>query len=171
MTQGVAVSASEEQAHEPLWAMWRALVSEFRFSRLVGVLVTSGSGYGFYGVDVVSSLNRSPMARRARAVVADVPDEVLDQLIAVAAVNARRNEAMWRMGALFYVTVPVTLFLAGLEGAPDYMREFIRDTAALLVIQVVALTIWLLYYFANQWRARQIEAVLELIRIERGRPA
>ncbi len=159
--------APEPEADDPLWTLWRALVREFRFSRLLGLVAFSRSGWGLYGVDVVSTLSGSAMARGARAVLAEAPDGLLERLIALAAVNARRNEAMWRMAALFYVTAPVTLFLAGLEGAPDFVRGFFAERGPFLAVLVGLMTVWLLYYFANQWRARQMEAVLELVRIER----
>lgn len=157
---------------DPLWPTWRALVREFRFSRLLRQLATSRSGYGFYGVDVISTLRETPMAEGGLAILTTASDGLLDRLAALAAVNARRNEALWRMAALFYVTVPATLFLAGLEGAPDIVALVLAEAVVPLILTVVSLTAWLLYYFASQWRARQIEAVIELARIERmGGPA
>jgi len=72
------------------------------------------------------------------------------------------------MAALFYVTVPVTILLAGLEGAPEIVADFLQAGRSILIGAGAAMTVWLLLYFSNQWRARQIEAVVELARIERG---
>ncbi len=95
-------------------------------------------------------------------------DDLLGRLADLAAVNARRCEAMWRMSALFYITVPVTLFLAGLQGAPDVLREYIALFGWLGLVILVGVLFQMLHYFAALWRARQIEAVIELARIERA---
>lgn len=150
------------------WTIWRALIGDFTLGRLLRDLAMSRSGWGIYGVDLISTLRTTTAARRALARLADIPERQLDMLSDLAAVNARRNEAMWRMAALFYVSAPVTLFLASLQGAPQLMREMFRISGLLLLGLVVLLTIWLLYYFATNWRARQIEAVIDLARIERG---
>lgn len=153
---------------DPLWPLWRALAAEFRAGRVLRHVFTSRAGWGFYGLDIVSTFRASPMARRSLAMMVEVPDDLLRRLLAVASLNARRNEAMWRMAAMFYVTVPVTLVLAGLQGAPEFVRSIISDTGPGLGLAVAAMTIWLLYYFFSLWRARQVEAVVELARIERG---
>ncbi len=154
-------------ADDRLWPTWKALVAEFRFSRLFRYLVTSPHGFGLYGADVVTNLRRTPMARGAMTVLADVPPDLVDRLQDLASLNARRNEAMWRMSALFYATIPFTLLLAGMEGAPDILQLMLQQSWMLLLFLVGAMTLWLLAYFANNWRARQIEAVVELARIER----
>lgn len=155
---------------DPLWSVWRRLVQEFRTRRLFMHLSTSRSGMGFYGADVVSTLRETPMAKGGLAVLADVSDDLLLRLGDLAALNARRNEALWKLSVLFYVSVPMTLFLTGLEGAPDVAKDMLANSWGVLAVCAVLMTIWLLYYFGNQWRARQIEAVIELARIERGLP-
>ena len=155
---------------DPLWAVWRDVVAEFGLRRMIWSLMRSRTGWGLYGVDVVSTLRTMPMTVDAMALLADLPPKELLRLGELAAVNARRNEAMWRMGALFYVTIPVTLTLAGLENAPDIFKLMLAKNALMVAIGVVLMTLWLLVYFANQWRARQIEAIIDLARIERGIP-
>ena len=153
---------------DPLWTTWRTLVAEFGIGRLYRHLSNSLSGMGIYGADVVSTLRKTPMAQGGMTVLAEVSDDLLLRLGELAALNAKRNEALWRMAALFYVSVPVTLLLAGLEGAPDIVKTVLSSSWVIVVGGAVMMTLWLLYYFTTQWRARQIEAVIELARIERG---
>lgn len=155
-------------ADDPLWPLWRAVAAEFRAGRVLRHVFTSRAGWGFYGLDIVSAFRTSPMTRRSLALMVEVPDKLLNRLAALASLNARRNEAMWRMAAMFYVTVPVTLILAGLQGAPEFVRTILSDSGPALGLAAAAMTIWLLYYFFSLWRARQVEAVVELARIERG---
>ena len=153
---------------DPVWALWRDVVSEFGLRRMLWSLIRSRTGWGFYGVDMASTLRTTPMARGAIARLSDVPPREIERLAALAGVNGRRSEAMWRMVVLFYVTVPVGIFLAGLEGAPNFIKIFAERQGVLVALLVLLLTIWLLIYFANQWRAKQVEAVIELVQIERG---
>lgn len=155
---------------DPLWPIWRRLTAEFLTGRLFWHLSTSLSGMGIYGADVVSTLRRTPMAQGGMAVLADVPDDLLLRLGDLATLNTKRNESLWRLAALFYVSVPVTLLLAGLENAPEIVKQVLAKSWGVLSVAAVLMTIWLLFYFTNQWRARQIEAVVELARIERGLP-
>jgi len=171
VTNPTSASATPPPApidQDALWSAWRALADKFTLVRMLTHISFSRAAWGVYGVDVITRLRTTPAAASALRQLADTPEEVLKKLAGLAAVNARRNEAMWRMAALFYVTVPLTLLLAGLEGAPDVVKDFLKDSAPILVGGGVAMTFWLLVYFANQWRARQVEAVVELARIERG---
>lgn len=153
---------------DPLWPVWKRLVGEFRTRRLFKHLSMSRSGMGFYGADVISTLRATPMAQGGLAVLADVPDDLLLRLGDLAVLNAKRNESMWRLAALFYVSVPLTLVLTGLEGAPEIVKDILAQSWGVILVGGGLITLWLLYYFGNQWRARQIEAVVELARIERG---
>ncbi|MFJ6023839.1 hypothetical protein ACIQC9_04475 [Brevundimonas sp. NPDC092305] len=159
---------SPSGTEDPLWPTWRALVKAFGFGRLFMHLSTSLSGAGFYGADVVSTLRATRMAKAGLEILEPVSDTLLQRLLDLAEINARRNEAMWRMAALFYVTVPVTLILAGLERTPRLLELAFAEIGWILAFLAVGLTLQLLYYFANQWRARQIEAVIGLARIERA---
>ena len=99
--------------------------------------------------------------------VKDAPDPVLEALARIAEVNAQRNDAMWRVAAIFYVSVPVTLFLAANEALPGFIVEIIRRSPVTLWLAVVLLTGFILYYVLTQWRGRQIVAALKLLMIER----
>ena len=163
-------SIEGEAGAEPggLWALWRDVVAEFGLGRMFWSLVRSKTGWGIYGMDMASTLRETPMARAAIARMSDVEPREMERLAALAGVNARRGEAMWRMAVMYYVTVPVGIFLASLEGVPDVVKAMLARQTSLAILLAVLMTIWLLVYFANYWRARQIEAVIVLARIERG---
>lgn len=153
-----------------VWPIWRALVREFRLWGLLVRTMVSPSGWGFYSVDVISTLRELPGVKRALTLLRDVPESQLEPLARLAELNARRNEAHWRMAALFYITVPGSLFLAGLQGAPEYTRELVSSLGWWATPMILGVMMQMLYYFATQWRARQVEAVIELARIERLAP-
>lgn len=163
---GAAAGPQEGLAADDLWPLWRALVRHFRLWRLLGLL-WSPSGWGFYGVDVISTLRSAPASKSALVMLRGMTDVQLERLARMAELNARRNEAHWRMAALFYITVPGSLFLAALQGAPESTREMVRDLGWWATVLILGVMAQMLYYFATQWRARQIEAVIELARIER----
>jgi hypothetical protein len=167
---GEIAGPEDPLAPEAVWPLWRGLVREFRFHRLLWRLVRSPSGLGYYGVDVISTLRTMPSAKRALARLEGAPDLQLERLARIADLNARRNEAHWRLAALFYITVPGSLFLAGLQGAPEYTRSMIADMGPWATGVILAVMLQMLYYFATQWRARQVEAIIELVRIDRLSP-
>lgn len=164
---GGAAANEDPLAPEAVWPLWRALVREFRFHHLLDGLMRSPSGLGVYGVDVISTLRETPMAERALVILKDAPDLQLERLARLAELNARRNEAHWRMAALFYITVPGSFFLAGLQGAPEYTRDMISDMGLWATALILGVMVQMLYYFSSHWRARQIEAVIDLVRIDR----
>ena len=164
---GAAATPDDPLSTEAAWRLWRALVGEFRLWPMLSRLMGSPSGWGFYGVDVITTLRVLPMTTSALEMLRRVPDAQLERLARMAELNARRNEAHWRMAALFYITVPGTLFLAGLQGAPQYTREIVLDMGWWANLVILGVMVQMLYYFATQWRARQLEAVIELARIER----
>ena len=167
---GGAAANEDPLGADAVWPLWRALAKTFRFRSLLWRLIRSPSGWGYYGVDVVSTLRTMPSGRRALAMLREAPDLQLERLARLAELNARRNEAHWRMAALFYITVPGSLFLAGLQGAPEYTRAFVDEMGWVGTALILFLMLQMLYYFATQWRARQVEAVVELARIERMAP-
>ncbi|WP_428149256.1 hypothetical protein [Brevundimonas sp.] len=155
-------------APDALWALWRDVVAEFGLRRMAWSLMRSKTGWGIYGADMASTLRATPMAEGAITRMSDVPPREMERLAGLAGINARRGEAMWRLAVLMYVTVPVGVFLAGLEGVPEVIKTVVAGQALMFGVFVILLTLWLLVYFANYWRAKQIEAVIDLARLERG---
>ncbi|WP_242915048.1 hypothetical protein [Brevundimonas pishanensis] len=165
------VSPFEKAVIDPnaqLWETWRALAQIFTFRRMVSHLTRSKSGWGIYTVDVVSTLKHMPMAIEGQQILASHSDGELLRLKALADLNARRNDSIWKMAALIYVSAPLSLFLAGLQISPAYVKEVLRLGGVGFVIFFFTMLASLTVYYSNNWRARQIEALIEPILIERG---
>ncbi len=152
---------------DALWPTWRRLVGEFGFARLVRHLVRSKSGWGLYGVDVVSTLAATPMAAGVRPILAELDEPRLTALLGVARINAARNDSLWKMAALFYVSGPVTAILAGFQMAPEFTRLVLTQGGPGFVLIALALMGSLLHYYTINWRAGQLEALIELELLER----
>lgn len=168
MGGGAAGSLGEEPvAVDEVWALWRRLAAAFGPWRTLSAALRTRTAFGFYGVDMASDLRRTPMARLAQEALKDASPATLEALAEIAEVNAQRNDAMWRMSVIFYVTVPVTLFLAALDALPNFGERIARQTVIGFWVWVAVLTAFVLYYFLTQWRARQIVAALKLLMIER----
>jgi len=152
---------------EEVWALWRRLAGVFGPWRTLGASFRTKTAFGFYGVDLASGLRRTPMLALAEAALKDASPAALEALAEIAEVNAQRNDAMWRMAVIFYVSVPLTLFLAAMDALPDFGERILRQSVIGFWVWVGVLTAFVLYYFLTQWRARQIVAALKLLMIER----
>lgn len=152
----------------PVWPLWLAYKRLFpTLGMLLSGATTPGS-WGWFGNDVVSGLRRNPSTSKAFALVHDAPPDLFNALSALATLNQRRQELGFQMLAVFYVTVPVTLFVSAGEIAPEATLVFARNQADTLFGIVAALIATMLIYLASLWRARQMVQVLDLIRLERG---
>ena len=93
-----------------------------------------------------------------------------EALVALAAVNARRQDLISRTVILLYITVPLSLLATGAEIAPDSVERLIRENLRDAMILFTGATLGVLVYISSWWRSRQMTAVLDLVRIERGMP-
>lgn len=150
-----------------LWSLWRGVLTSFGPWRIVRMAVTSPAIIGVYSVDFASSLRRTPMGVEVFSLLSDVTDSRLVELTALADLNVQRNVAMWRLAVIFYVSVPVTLGLAAIQAVPGAVRYVMHVAATPFWIAITGLVLFMLYAFLTQWRAQQVRAVLELVRIER----
>ena len=155
------------QRRDEIWAVWRDLVRAFGFGRMLCHLSVSKSGLGIYGVDVISSLARTPMARAAQPHLLPLDDRQLAVLHELARINAERNSAIWKMAALFYVTGPTTLLVSSFQLAPDFVRMALEVGRYLWVVLFVGMTLGLFYYYSIFWRAALVQAVIELEQAQR----
>lgn len=180
MTTGLTVQAGDvanlvsepifeqQQLSQILWPVWRALTREFQIGRLMRHLALSKSGWGVYEVDVVSTLKATPMSLAAKPILAGQTDQVLRALRGIARINAKRNDSIWKMAALFYVSGPTSLILAGFQIAPSLTRMVLSEGGIGFVVIFFGLLFSLLHYYSINWRAAQIEALIELEMVERG---
>lgn len=163
-----AVRPADPIDRDALWATWATLTSEFKFSRLFRHLLSSRSGWGLYDVDVVSTLTATPMAKAARPILSTLSPAELAALLAIARINAARNDSLWKMAALFYVSAPVSTVLAAFQIAPNFTRKVMATGGVGFVLISLSLIISLLFYYSINWRAGQVAALIELELIERG---
>ncbi|MHC3126346.1 hypothetical protein OB03_03120 [Brevundimonas sp. GN22] len=163
-----SIDAATADPNAQLWETWSALARIFTFKRMVGHLTRSKSGWGIYSVDVVSTLKAMPMAVEGQQILAGHSDSELLRLKALADLNARRNDSIWKMAALIYVSGPLSLFLAGLQLSPAYVKEVLKLGSIGFVLFFFTMLASLAVYYSNNWRARQIESLIELTLIERG---
>lgn len=165
---GGEATGSPATVGEAIWPIWRRYKRLFRtWTMQIDMWLTPGS-WGWFGNDVVSAFRKNPSTKRAFALLGDVSPEVFNAISALATLNQRRQELGFQMLALFYVTVPLTLFVSAGEIFPEAFRDFMTkegDTTIRLLGFLIGFT---LLYLASLWRARQMVHVLDLIRIERG---
>ncbi|HZV84539.1 MAG TPA: hypothetical protein VFF48_06080 [Brevundimonas sp.] len=160
--------AAESSAGDRVWALWRGLKSYFpTWSLLPSTFVTPGA-WGYLGNDFISGFRRNKSTYQAFALLDGVPNADFDALSALANLNARRQDQMLRAVVIAYLTVPLSAVAVVAEVAGGSLMSFVRDQPDVAIQIGVALAAGPLAYFMSHWRSRQIVAVLDLIRIERG---
>jgi hypothetical protein len=163
-----ATTRRQRPLDHPVWPIWLAYKRLFRTASLPISGWTTPGSWGWLGNDIVSGLRRNPSTQKAFRLLEDVPPELFNALSALATLNQRRQEQGFQMLAVFYVTVPVTLFVSAGEIAPEATLAFARDqTSTLFGLVLVTIGVTLVY-LGSLWRARQMVQVLDLIRLERG---
>jgi hypothetical protein len=157
-----------EPASERVWALWRGLKAFFpTWSLLPSSFVTPGA-WGYLGNDFISGFRRNRSTRQAFALLDGVPDSDFDALSALANLNARRQDQMLRAVIIAYLTVPLSAVAIVAEVAGGSLLSFVRQQPDVAVHLAITVTAAPLIFFMSHWRSRQIVAVLDLIRIERG---
>ena len=129
--------------------------------------VTPGA-WGYLGNDFISGFRRNRSTNQAFALLDGVPDAQFDALSALANLNARRQDQMLRAVIVAYLTVPLSGVAIFAEVAGGSLLTFIREHPEFAIQIAITATAAPLGYFMSHWRSRQIVAVLDLIRIERG---
>jgi hypothetical protein len=153
-----------------LWDLWRRLKRNFpAWSLLPSGFYTPGA-WGYIGVDFVSGFRRNRSTRQTFDLLRDIDDPAFDALCALAGLNGRRQDQMLKAVVIGYLTLPLSVVavIADIEG--DSVAAFIREHSTLVYEIVLTATLGPLTFLMSQWRSRQIIGVLDLIRIERGRP-
>lgn len=160
--------SSHEATAERVWALWRTLKGYFpAWSLLPSSFYTPGA-WTMWGIDLLSGFRRNRNTRQSFNLLKDAPVAEFEGVVALAALNQRRQGAIFQATAVAYVTVPLTLLATGAEIAPEQVEQLIRDNLTVAIQMFAGTTVGVLYYFSGWWRARQMMAVLDLIRIERG---
>ena len=108
------------------------------------------------------------MSKAARPILSASSPIELAALLAIARINAARNDSLWKMAALFYVSAPVSTVLAAFQIAPNFTRKVLETGGIGFVLIFLCISISLLFYYSINWRAGQVAALIELELIERG---
>ncbi|GAA0636323.1 hypothetical protein [Brevundimonas lenta] len=156
-------------APHPVWDLWWGLKKEFSILGAPASWLTTPGSWGYFGNDFVSGLRRNRSTLRSFALLDAAPDQ-FEGTTALAALNAARHQQMFQLVALGYISIPVTIVLGLAEVMPDSLIATFRDHHELVLNLVAMLTIGAAIYMIGLWRARQLVAVLELWRLERGLP-
>jgi hypothetical protein len=153
-----------------LWDLWRRLKRNFpAWSLLPSGFYTPGA-WGYVGVDFVSGFRKNRSTRQTFDLLKDVDEPMFDAVYALASLNARRQDQMLKAVVIGYLTLPLSVIaiIADIEG--DSVAAFIREHSTAVYQIVATVTLGPLTFLMSQWRSRQMIGVLDLIRIERGRP-
>ena len=159
---------TERVAEHEVWPLWRRFKQLFPTWSLLPESFYTPGAWTLVGTDFVSGFRRNRSTRRAFELLNDRPDAEFEGLVAVAALNARRQDLMLRAVLVAYITVPLSLLATGAEIAPDDVERLIREHLRTSIILFSGSTVGTLFYVCGWWRSRQMMSVLDLIRIERG---
>lgn len=150
------------------WRLWTRLQAQFPAWSLIPSSVYTPGAWGYTGVDFITGFRRNPSTIAAFEILAGTDEATFDAVVALAALNARRQDQMFRAVVIGYLTVPITVLalLAEISGAS--IMPFVSAHAGVIIPMIVGAAAAPLSYGMSTWRSRQMLGVLDLIRIERG---
>ena len=150
------------------WRLWTALKAHFPAWSLLPSSFNTPGAWGYVGVDFITGFRRNSSTIAAFRILEGADDATFDAVSALAALNARRQDQMFRAVVIGYLTVPISILALFAELAGDSVLSFGRLHAGLIIPMIVGSAAAPLSYGMSHWRSRQILGVLDLIRIERG---
>ncbi|MCR5878344.1 hypothetical protein [Phenylobacterium sp. J367] len=153
---------------EALWRAWRRIIKTMTVPGLVFEMFFSRAAWSQWGADYVSGLRRNASSRKVFAELAALTPADARRLLAIAAINHRRLEAVSRWVAIALVTVPASLALTIAQLRPEWLKGLSLEPRQWIFVGSTALVV--LYYLLAAWRARQIVTVIELGFVDRGIP-
>ena len=150
------------------WGLWTRLKAHFPAWSLIPSSFYTPGAWGYMGVDFITGFRRNPSTLAAFDILAGADEATFDAVVALAALNARRQDQMFRAVVIGYLTVPITLLALFAEIAGASIMPFARAHAGVIIPLIVGSAGAPLSYGMSAWRSRQMLGVLDLIRIERG---
>ncbi len=150
------------------WRLWTELKAHFPAWSLIPSSFYTPGAWGYLGVDFITGFRSNPSTIAAFRILEGADSATFDAVSALASLNARRHEQMFRAVVIGYLTVPISILALLAELAGDSVLSFARTHAGLLIPIAVGSTAGPLSFGMGLWRSRQILGVLDLIRIERG---
>lgn len=150
------------------WRLWTALKAHFPAWSLIPSSFYTPGAWGYVGVDFISGFRRNPSTIAAFRILEGTDDATFDAVSALASLNARRQDQMFRAVVIGYLTVPISILALLAELAGGSVLSFARLHAGLIIPLITGSAAAPLSFGMSLWRSRQILGVLDLIRIERG---
>ena len=150
------------------WRLWTRLKAHFPSWSLIPSSFYTPGAWGYMGVDFITGFRRNPSTLAAFEILGGANDATFDAVVALAALNARRQDQMFRAVEIGYLTVPVTLLALFAEIGGASIMPFARAHADVIIPLIITSAAAPLGYGMSAWRSRQMLGVLDLIRIERG---
>jgi hypothetical protein len=150
------------------WRLWTRLKAHFPAWSLIPSSFYTPGAWGYLGVDFITGFRRNPSTLAAFDILGGANDATFDAVVALAALNARRQDQMFRAVVIGYLTVPVTIVALFAEIGGASIMPFARAHADVIIPLIIASACAPLGYGMSAWRSRQMLGVLDLIRIERG---
>ena len=159
---------SPPELQHPAWDLWRRVHQLFpAWSLWIDAFITPGA-WGLWGVDLLSGLRRNPSSRKTFALLDEASPELFEAVVALAAVNARRHDLLFKAVLVTYITVPLAIVTTTAQITPAGVESWLTEHWKLAFQTFCGCTLGVVFYFWAQWRSHQILAVLDLVRIERG---
>lgn len=158
----------DSSLQHPAWALWKRVYKLFPGWTLWIDAFTTPGAWTLIGVDLLSGLRRNPSTRKTFELLKEAPPELFEAVVAMAAVNARRHDLLFKAVLVTYITVPLAIVTTTAQITPAGVESWLQEHWRLALQLFVACTAGVIGYFWSQWRAHQIMAVLDLVRIERG---
>ncbi|MNS01961.1 hypothetical protein D3C72_332540 [compost metagenome] len=168
MSDDTKSSEGPSQGARQAWRLWADLKRHFPAWSLIPSSFYTPGAWGYIGVDFITGFRSNPSTIATFKILEGVDEASFDAVSALAALNVRRQEQMFRAVVVGYLTIPVSILALLAELAGDGVLSFARQHADLIIPLACGLTGAPLAYGMGQWRSRQILSVLDLIRIERG---
>jgi hypothetical protein len=146
--------------------VWKRLTRRFAIWRLIFIATLSRRAMLPATNNNIGIMLETDHWKTGLGILGGLDDDQLDLIAAMASINARRVEHVFRTSTLLLVTVPVGVFVGLHELAPEALESvgFTTVSASLTVLAIWGFFAALM--MAGSWRAKD---VLDVINFEQAR--
>lgn len=149
-----------------VWPTWRTLVRQFSLVRFVLEFLVSPGSWRAFGVDLLSGLRANRSTSQAASHLRALSLKQVAAIVQLAELNVRRQEQMFRLLVVIYVSVPFSLAALLFQAAPDDARQLFANSANVITRMIALAVVAVVFYLACAWRARQLLTAVTLASIE-----
>ena len=115
----------------------------------------------------MGGLRRNRSTEAAFKLMRALDDDRFNVLAGLAAVNARRQDRVFRTVVILYLTVPITILATWAEISSDSVNDYLRSDITGAVQYALLFTTGVTIYWLSWWRSKQMKDVIDLHRLER----